>query len=260
MERNPNFTYYEYSDENLEMAQTIFKAYIKSFQEFTKEKNGVNLGFKVIQQRNDSWREGGFFFKVLKDHPETEPLAVQLAEELVNWGYAEYDGDFEFNGEMPFGMYLLGKLAEHNPKHIHYLIKFMEGDDLNHPNEHYYVIRDVLNASDWCEEAIDLAVACSIIPGQRGCDQVAECVDDTFRSEVIFNQYLKKLTEKHYIDLSRISTRFTNWKQVEYEIPYLFMIMENVFEGADGEALEEVYFKLVFDGVMPTYQLLKDAI
>ena len=136
--------------------------------------------------------------------------------------------------------------------------------DLDHETEQFDWMRSLMGIHGWENGDLDIAVArCTSCSGQRGADDVAHYwIDDEFKSPKIFNQFLEKFTIANYGEnFNKIETYENTWEHLTsdsyFGTVYIELIFAKVFNLKNGDAIAEKYFKLIFERIMPSYELLK---
>lgn len=187
-----------------------------------------------------------FYEQIIELYPEL----INLVLEYVN--VATHNGPvLGLFGEYNVGAEAIGCLAYEFEKYVPEFISFMERQDLNHPIGEYGFFEMLLDHYKYNDSYVDIAIALMDIPGQRGCDLLADYIKPDIPEERM-NYFLKKVCDYTYdMDKKPIRPR-----DLGDDITYFYMVFESVFPDAKQEEINKNCNEAVNNGIYPTVNIL----
>lgn len=187
-----------------------------------------------------------FYEQIIELHPELIDLVLKYVNVVTNNGPV-----LGHYGEYNVGAEAIGCLAYEFEKYIPDFIRFMQRQDLNHPIGEYGFFSMLLKRYEYKDSYFDIAIALMDIPGQRGCDLLAEYIGPDIPEERM-NFFLKKVCDNTYnMDKKPIRPR-----DLGDDITYFYMVFESVFPDANQEEINKRCNEAVNNGIYPTVNIL----
>jgi len=187
-----------------------------------------------------------FYEQIIELYPELIDLLVEYVDIVMKNGPV-----LGLYGEYNVGAEVIGCLAYEFEKYVPKFIRFMEGQDLNHPIGEYGYFGALLSHYKYNDSYFDIAMAVMDIPGQRGCDLLAEYIGPDIPEERM-NYFLKRMSDyTYYMDKKPNKPR-----NLGKDVTYFYMVFESVFPEHNQEEINKNCNEALNNGIYPTMNIL----